>query len=142
MNNRSGEAVWEGSIREGKGRVKLGSGAFEGAYSFGTRFAGEVGTNPEELLGAAHAACFSMQLAANLGRAGYPPQRIHTTAKVSLDKVGEGFQITHIHLDTEAQVAGIDEQTFLEAAHKAETGCPVSQALAAVEISLDARLMH
>ena len=141
MKTRNAEAVWEGNMREGKGKVKLGSGAFEGSYSFATRFEEGVGTNPEELIGAAHAGCFSMALSAELGRSGYTPKRIHTTAKVRLEKVGDGFKITNIHLDTEAEVPGIDEKTFLDHAEGAKKGCPVSQALAAVDITMNARLI-
>jgi len=142
MKTRNAEAVWEGNLREGKGKVKLGSGAFEGAYSFATRFEEGVGTNPEELIGAAHAGCFSMALSAELGRSGYTPKRIHTTAGVRLEKVGDGFKITNIHLDTEAEVPGIDEKTFLDHAEGAKKGCPVSQALAAVDITMNARLIR
>jgi osmotically inducible protein OsmC len=142
MPLRKAEAVWEGSLKEGKGRVKLGSGAYEGAYSFATRFEDKPGTNPEELIAAAHAGCFSMALSAGLGRAGFTPTRIHTTADVSLEKVGEGFKITSITLHTDAQVPNITEQQFKEAAEKAKAGCPVSQALAGTTIKLEAKLMR
>src|SRR3982075_2484922 len=112
MAKRTASAVWEGTLREGKGTVKLGSGAFEGAYSFASRFEEGTGTNPEELIGAAHAGCFSMALAAGLTRAGFTPKRIHTTASVHIDKVGEGFEITKIELDSEAEVPKIDEAAF------------------------------
>jgi osmotically inducible protein OsmC len=141
MKTRNAEAVWEGNLREGKGRVKLGSGAFEGPYSYMARFEEGTGTNPEELIGAAHAGCFSMALSAELGRSGYTPKRIHTTAKVRLEKVGDGFKITNIHLDTEAEVPGIDEAAFLKHAEGAKKGCPVSQALAAVDTTMNARLI-
>ena len=141
MKTRNAEAVWEGNLREGKGRVKLGSGAFEGPYSYMARFEEGAGTNPEELIGAAHAGCFSMALSGDLGRSGYTPKRIHTTAKVRLEKVGDGFKITNIHLDAEAEVPGIDEKTFLDHAEGAKKGCPVSQALAAVDITMNARLI-
>ena len=140
MAIRNAQAAWEGSLREGKGTMKFGSGAFEGNYSFKSRFEEGTGTNPEELIGAAHAGCFSMALSGELGRAGYTPNRVHTTAQVHLEKVGNGFKITKIHLNTEADVPGIDEKSFLEQAEAAKKGCPVSQALAGVEISLDARL--
>ncbi|HEY8130814.1 MAG TPA: OsmC family peroxiredoxin, partial [Thermoanaerobaculia bacterium] len=104
MPVRKAEAEWNGSLREGSGRVKLGSGAFEGSYSFASRFESGKGTNPEELLGAAHAGCFSMALAAGLGRAGFQPKRVHTNALVHIDKVGEGFEITKIELDCDADV--------------------------------------
>lgn len=141
MAIRKASAVWEGSLREGKGTMKLGSGAFEGAYSFSTRFEEEPGTNPEELIGAAHAGCFSMAFSANLGRAGYTPDYVRTTADVHLEKVNGGFKITRIVLHMEARVPGLDEKTFLEQAEAAKSGCPVSQALAAVPIELDARLV-
>jgi len=140
MPVRQAKAVWEGGLKDGEGRVSLGSGAFEGRYSFGSRFEQAGGTNPEELIGAAHAGCFSMALSAGLGRAGIEPRRIATAAKVHLEKVGEGFKITRIDLDCEAEVPGIDEAAFQEAAKKAKEGCPVSQALAGVEITLNARL--
>jgi lipoyl-dependent peroxiredoxin len=138
MAKRTASAVWEGNLREGKGKVKLGSGAFEGQYSFSSRFEEGTGTNPEELIGAAHAGCFSMALAAGLTCAGHNPKRISTTANVSLEKVGEGFKITTIELNTEGEVPGIDEQTFLDAAESAKKNCPVSQALAGVDIKLNA----
>lgn len=141
MAKRTASAVWEGTLREGKGRVKLGSGAFEGAYSFASRFEEGTGTNPEELIGAAHSGCFSMALAAGLTKGGFTPKRISTTASVSLEKVGEGFKITRIELNTEADVPEIDEAAFLEQAESAKKNCPVSQALAGTEISLNAKLV-
>ncbi len=140
MPVRKASAVWEGPIKEGNGTIKLGSGAYEGKYSFGSRFEESPGTNPEELIGAAHAGCFSMALSGGLSRAGTPPTRIATSAKVHIEKVGEGFSITKIELDTEAQVPGIDDAAFQEAAKKAKEGCPVSRALAGTEITLNARL--
>ena len=142
MAKRTASAVWEGTLKDGKGRVKLGSGAFEGQYSFASRFEEGTGTNPEELIGAAHAGCFSMALAAGLTRAGFNPTRISTTASVSLGKVGEGFKITSIELNTEAEVPGIEESAFLEQAETAKKNCPVSQALAGTEISLNAKLLN
>ncbi len=141
MATRKASAVWEGTLKEGKGTVKLGSGAFEGAYSFASRFEEGVGTNPEELVGAAHAGCFSMALSAGLTRAGYTPRRISTTATVHLGKVGEAFKITSIELNTEADIPGIAEQAFLEQADSAKANCPVSQALSGTEIKLQARLV-
>ena len=142
MPNRKADAEWVGSLREGSGRIKLGSGAFEGKYSFRTRFEDEPGTNPEELIGAAHAACFSMAFGAGLGRAGFTPARIHTTATVTFDKVGEGFAITKIVLDCEAEVPGIHEAAFHEQANAAKENCPISKALKAVgDITLNARLV-
>jgi osmotically inducible protein OsmC len=141
MPTRNAEAVWEGGLKDGQGRVKLESGAFEGKYSFSTRFENSPGTNPEELLGAAHASCFSMALSAGLGKAGFTPQQVKTSARVSLEKVGEGFKVTRIQLQTEAKVPNIDDKTFQEHAQKAKTGCPISQALAATPIELDAKLV-
>ena len=141
MATRTADAVWEGNLREGKGRVKLGSGAYEGAYSFRSRFEDGPGTNPEELIGAAHAGCFSMALSAGLTKAGFTAKRIHTTAKVHLEPVGDGFRITRIQLDTEAEVPKLDKQVFLEHAEGAKKNCPVSVALAGVDISLSARLI-
>lgn len=138
MAIRTSSAVWEGSIKEGKGKMRLGSGAYEGAYSWHSRFADEKGTNPEELIGAAHAGCFSMALSDLLTGANHIPEKIETEAKVHL-KPGSG--ITLIELVTKAEVPGIDEKSFLDLAEKAKKGCPVSQALAAVEITLDAKLV-
>ncbi len=141
MPVRNAEAVWEGNLLKGKGKMKLGSGAFEGAFSFASRFENGVGTNPEELIGAAHAGCFSMALSFMLGNAGYSPERVHTVAKVHIDKAGEGFRITSIELETEAKIPDIDEKKFLEQAEAAKKGCPVSQALAGTEIKLKAKLV-
>ena len=141
MPVRKADAVWEGDIKGGSGKVSLGSGAFEGRYSFGSRFEEGAGTNPEELIGAAHAGCFSMALSGGLGRGGHTPKRIATTAKVHIEKVGEGFSITRIELDTQAEVPGIDDATFQEFAKKAKEGCPVSRALAGTEITLNAKLV-
>ena len=141
MPTRSANAVWEGKLQNGHGTMKLGSGAFEGNYSFPSRFESGNGTNPEELIGAAHAGCFSMALAAALGRAGYTPERVQTEAKVHLEKVGEGFKITKIELETEASIPNIDENEFQEQAQAAKKNCPVSQALTGTEITLNARLM-
>ena len=141
MPVRNAEAVWEGNLLKGKGKMKLGSGAFEGAYSFSSRFENGPGTNPEELIGAAHAGCFSMALSFMLEQAGYSPERVHTTAKVHVDKVGDGFKITVIELETQGKVPGITEKTFLEKAEAAKKGCPVSQALSGTEIRLKATLV-
>jgi osmotically inducible protein OsmC len=129
MPVRSASAVWEGGLKNGKGTMKFGSGAFEGKYSFASRFEQGPGTNPEELIGAAHAGCFSMALAMILEQAGYIPERINTSAKVHIEKAGEGFKITFIELDTEAKVPGMDERTFRDKAEMAKQGCPVSVAL-------------
>ena len=141
MAIRKSEAEWNGSLREGNGRVKLGSGAFEGKYSFASRFEEAGGTNPEELIAAAHAGCFSMALSAALGRANFTPTRIFTTAAVHLEKVGDAFAITRIELDCEASVSGIDDAAFQQTANGAKAGCPVSKALKAVEITLKAKLV-
>lgn len=140
MAKRTASAIWRGTLKEGNGTVKLGSGAFEGQYSFASRFEEGSGTNPEELIGAAHAGCFSMALAAGLTKAGFKPASINTNASVSLEKVGEAFKITRIELTTVAEVADIDESTFMEQAETAKKNCPVSQALAGTEISLNATL--
>jgi osmotically inducible protein OsmC len=140
MPDRRAEAEWDGNLREGGGRLKLESGAFQGPYSFRDRFEDGKGTNPEELLGAAHAGCFSMALAAGLTAAGRPPGHIHTTATVSLERSGEGFAITRIALRTEASVPGITPADFQAQAEKAKSGCPVSKALAGTPITLTAKL--
>ncbi len=141
MPTRTAEAEWKGTLREGEGTVALGSGAFSGAYSFGSRFEEGMGTNPEELLGAAHAGCFSMALAGALGRAGNPPESIRTTARVSIESQDGGFAITRSVLETEARVPGVEEAEFQRQADEAKVNCPVSKALAGVEIELEARLL-
>ena len=140
MPTRTADAEWEGTLRDGKGSMRFGSGAFEGQYSFSSRFEEGTGTNPEELIGAAHAGCFSMAFANMLSEAGHPPTRIATTASVDLGRTEAGMSITKITLRTEGVVPGIDEATFLEHAEKAKAGCPVSRALAAVDIALEATL--
>ena len=142
MPSRKAEAEWKGNLAEGAGELKLGSGAFSGPYSFKSRFQeGQSATNPEELVGAAHAGCFTMALTAGLSRAKITPTRIHTTATVKLEKVGEAFSITSINLETEAEVPGIDDPTFQKYALDAKQNCPLSKALAATEISLTAKLV-
>lgn len=141
MPVRKAEAQWEGTLQDGKGQMRFGSGAFEGAYSFSSRFEEGTGTNPEELLAAAHAGCFSMALAGALGRADHPPTRVSTTADVHLNKTDEGFRIQRIDLHTEAEVPGIDDAAFQEIATATKSGCPVSVLLAAAEITLDAKLV-
>lgn len=139
MAIRKAEAVWTGTLREGKGTMKLGSLAFEGPFTYASRFEQGEGTNPEELVGAAQAGCFSMFLSGLLTRSGYTPQRIHTTATVHLT---EGPTISLIELDTEAEVPGVDEQTFQQLAAEAKQNCPVSKALAGgPEVRLKARLI-
>jgi osmotically inducible protein OsmC len=140
MPVRKAEAEWNGGLRDGRGSLKLESGAYEGTYSFGSRFEEAPGTNPEELIAAAHAGCFSMALAAALGKAGFRPHRVATNASVRLDKVGDGFGITRIDLATTAEVPDIEEAQFREIAEDAKKNCPVSKALQAVEITLDAKL--
>jgi osmotically inducible protein OsmC len=138
---RKADAEWNGGIMDGKGTVKLGSGAFEGAYSFQSRFGEDtVATNPEELIAAAHAGCYTMALSGNLGKAGYEPKRIHTTAKVKIEKQGEGFVIPNIDLETEANVDRISDEEFQKIAEETKKTCPVSQVLSGAEISLNAKL--
>jgi lipoyl-dependent peroxiredoxin len=140
MPARTATARWEGGLQQGRGTMRLGSGAFEGQYSFSSRFEEGTGTNPEELIGAAHAGCFSMALSAGLERAGFPATSVETTARVHLERAEGGFRIPRIDLDCVAQVPGIDEAGFLEQAETAKANCPVSKALADVDIHLDARL--
>ena len=141
MPVRSAEAQWEGSLKDGKGQMKLGGGAYEGPYTYASRFEEGSGTNPEELIGAAHAGCFSMFLSAVLGKGGHPPNVVRTRADVHLDKTGGGFSITRIVLHTEAEVPGVDESQFQEAVEESRTGCPVSRLLTGAEIEVDARLL-
>ena len=142
MPVRKAEAEWKGNLAEGEGQLKLGSGAFNGPYSFKSRFEeGQSATNPEELLGAAHAGCFTMALTAQLSRAGVKPTRIHTVAKVKLEKVNDTFSITEIALETEAEISGIDDATFQGYALDAKQNCPVSKALTGTRIDLIAKLL-
>lgn len=140
MPVRNASAVWEGSFREGKGKVKLGSGLFEAPYSAASRFESGPGTNPDELLGAAHSGCFSMALALILSGQKTPPKRIETTADVDIEPDSQGYSIKSIVLHTTAEVPGVSEADFLKAAEMAKVGCPVSKALAATKITLDAHL--
>jgi osmotically inducible protein OsmC len=132
MPKRTANARWDGSLQDGSGTMRMASGAYEGPYSFQSRFQEGDGTNPEELIAAAHAGCFSMALSGELGRAGHSAESVETTATVHLDKLDEGFGITRIVLETRATVPGVDEEEFQRLAEAAKTGCPVSQALAAV----------
>jgi osmotically inducible protein OsmC len=141
MVARKAEAEWQGDLPSGKGTMSLGSGAYSGAYSFRSRFESGDGTNPEELIAAAHAGCFSMALSHGLASAGHKPERVHTTATVDLEKQDAGFAITRIRLTCEARVPGIDEATFKQQAETAKANCPVSKALSATPIELDARLV-
>lgn len=138
---RNGEAEWKGGVPQGSGSVSVQSGAFKGSYGFRSRMEDGPGTNPEELIGAAHASCFSMALSLALTQAGHPPTRVHTTAKVHLEKGDAGYSIPLIELETEGEVPGIDDAKFQELAKAAKTGCPVSKALAAVDITLSAKLL-
>ncbi|NYF78454.1 OsmC family protein [Granulicella arctica] len=141
--NRSGSAVWHGSLKEGNGTISTQSTALKDLqYSFGSRFAEGVGTNPEELLGAAHAGCFSMALSAQFTEAGLVPDTIETTAQVTLEILKDGGPtITKIHLTTKVKAPGVDKAKFDELAHKAKEGCPLSKVLKAAEITLDATLV-
>ena len=137
---RKASAEWRGNLKEGKGTISAESGAITNLpYSFKTRFESEKGTNPEELIGAAHAGCFSMALSAQLGVAGMTPESIRTTAAVTLEKVGEGFSVTAVHLDVAAKIPGAERGAFEKAANEAKSGCPISKLLNA-KITMDARL--
>ena len=140
MATRTAEARWDGSFKRGGGSMSFGSGAFEGAYSAASRFEEGEGTNPEELIGAAHAGCFSMALSLALGEAGHDPESIETDATVHIDPADGGFAITRIELSTRGRVPGIDASEFERYAQAAKEGCPVSKALAGVQISVDAQL--
>ena len=141
MVARKADAEWEGDLRSGKGRMSLGSGAFSGSYSFPSRFESGEGTNPEELVAAAHAACYSMALSNGLAKAGFTPTSVETSAAVQFGPVEGGFAITRIDLTTRGDVPGIDAADFEKYALEAKAGCPISKALAAVEITLDAQLV-
>ena len=143
MPRRTAEARWDGSIQEGNGTMRMASGAYEGPFSFQSRFEEGDGTNPEELIAAAHAGCFSMALSHLLGQAGHTAESVETRASVQLDRVGDGFAITRIALETRARVPGIDDSEFQEIAEGAKSGCPVSKALAGVEsMELQATLVE
>ena len=141
MPVRTAQAVWNGSLGAGQGTMSFGSGAYEGAYSVPSRFKDGEGTNPEELIAAAHAGCFSMALSAELTSAGFPPEQINTSADVHIDKLEAGWRITLIELKTEAKAPGIEEANFMELAAGAKENCPVSQALSSPKITLDAKLI-
>jgi len=138
MPVRHASATWHGSIKEGHGHMQFAD--YEGSYSVPSRFEEADGTNPEELLGAAHAGCFSMALSSGLSAAGHTPDSVQTTAEVHIDKLEAGWTVTKIHLTTKAQVAGIDEQAFQEQAENAKKNCPISRALGAIEITMEASL--
>ena len=140
MPARTATARWEGGLKDGKGSMQLGGGAFEGQYSFSSRFEEGSGTNPEELIGAAHAGCFSMALSAGLEKAGFTPNSVETTANVHLSPADGGFRISRVDLNVTADVPGIDAGTFADQAESAKQNCPVSKALGGVEINVDATL--
>ena len=142
MPTRNASATWEGGLRGGKGSFKGETGAVGGAYSFGSRFENSGGSNPEELLAAAEAACFSMALSGALEKAGTPPTSVETRAACTIEKVGEGFKITTMKLDVTAEVPGVDAAKFEEIAQATKKGCPVSVALAGVDIQLTAKLQN
>jgi osmotically inducible protein OsmC len=140
MPTRKAHARWKGSLKEGEGEIDFGNGMFKGPYSFASRFEERAGTNPEELLGAAHAGCFAMALSMVLGEAGFTPEYVDATAHVTVRPQDGGFKIIKSHIVCEARVPGIDQTTFVQRAEEAKAGCPVSQALAGVEITLEAKL--
>lgn len=140
MPTRDGHAKWEGSLADGSGTMRTGSGSLEGSYSAASRFEDGDGTNPEEVIGAAHAACFSMALANIIGSAEHQPEWVETTAKVTIKQRGGGFEISTIELETEARVPGLSDEEFQGFAETAKRECPVSKALAGPEISLAAKL--
>ena len=140
---RTASAVWRGGLKDGKGTISSQSGVLKDTqYSFGTRFENGVGTNPEELIGAAHAGCFTMALSAQLGSANLKPESLETTAEVKFEKVGDGFSITAIHLTTRAKVPGASAEAFETAANNAKNGCPISKLFQGnAQITLDAKLV-
>jgi lipoyl-dependent peroxiredoxin len=140
MSTRKAHARWEGNLKEGRGRVDFGAGAFSAPYSFVSRFEEGAGTNPEELLGAAHASCFAMALSLVLSEAGFKPDYVDATANVTIAPQDGGFKITRSHLVCEARIADIDAATFAKHAENAKASCPVSKALAGTEITLEAKL--
>lgn len=140
MPTKKAEAVWKGDLKSGKGTMKLESGSYEGSYSFATRFEDKAGSNPEELIGAAHAGCFSMAFSNELDKAGFTPNSVETHAEVTLD--GGAGAITTIKLTTKGEVPNIDEDKFQKIAEAAKNGCPVSKALSGVDIQLDATLVN
>ena len=141
MPERTAQAHWEGPVKEGHGWIGVESGVLEAQYSFDSRFENGKGTNPEELLGAAHAGCFTMALALALTEAGHPPIRIATTARVAIEKTADGFRIPRIDLQAEGEVPGIDAAAFEQHANGAKAQCPVSLALTGTEIRLTAKLV-
>ncbi len=140
MPVRSAEAEWKGNLLEGSGHMKMGT-SYDGPFTFKSRMEDGAGTNPEELIAAAHAGCFSMAFSAGLSKAGFTPKRVHTKAGVHFEKMPEGFSIMSIDLQTEAEVPVIDNAKFQELAEAAKKGCPVSRALAGAKINLQAKLL-
>ena len=140
MPVRSAEAEWKGNLLEGEGHMKMGT-SYDGPFTFKSRMESGPGTNPEELIAAAHSGCFSMAFSATLAKNGFSPKRVHTKAGVKFEKVGDGFAITSIDLNTEAEVPGIEDAKFQELATAAKNGCPVSKALAGTKINLTAKLV-
>ena len=139
--NTTGSAIWSGGLRDGRGELSTKSGVLSATpYGFAARFEGKTGTNPEELIGAAHAGCFTMALSMILGEAGFTAERMETTATVTLDQVPDGFAITKVHLVLKGTVPGVDAAQFKELADKAKAGCPVSKVLKGADITLDASL--
>jgi osmotically inducible protein OsmC len=141
MPTRKAHARWEGSLKAGHGAIDFGNGMFKGPYSFGSRFEDRAGTNPEELLGAAHASCFAMALSLALGEAGFTPEYVDAIANVTVKPQDGGFKITRSRIICEASVPGIDPVVFLQRAEAAKAGCPVSKALAGTDITLEAKLV-
>jgi osmotically inducible protein OsmC len=141
MPTRKAHARWEGSLKAGEGAVDFGNGMFKGPYSFASRFEGRAGTNPEELLAAAHASCFAMALSLVLGDGGFTPEYVDATAHVTISPQDGGFTIATSHIVCEARVPGIDRAIFMQRAEAAKAGCPVSKALAGTAITLDATLV-
>lgn len=138
---RKASAIWQGGLKDGKGSISTESGVLKQTqYSFSTRFENGVGTNPEELIAAAHAGCFTMAFSAELGKAGFTPTSIETTATITMEKTDAGFTVTESHLDMTAKIPGIDEQNFVAISNGAKAGCPISRLLNA-KISLEAKLL-
>jgi lipoyl-dependent peroxiredoxin len=140
MPTREAQAEWHGNLARGDGKMSFGSGAFEGPFTFASRFEEGEGTNPEELIAAAHSGCFSMQFAALLSRAGHEPESVNTTAEIHLDKDDGGFSITRSELTSEAKVDGVSDEEFQQIADEAKRTCPVSRALGAIDVGLEAKL--
>jgi len=141
MSKNTASAVWKGDLKNGNGKVRLSTIAFEASYTYASRFETGKGTNPEELVAAAHAACFSMAFANIIAGKGFNPEEISTTAVATLSNPGNGFLITEMELDTEAKIKGIDDKTFMELANEAKANCPISKTLSSVNIKLKAKLL-